>query len=152
MSNREITAYCGLYCGDCIPSKKHLYKLANELDDLLTELKFENYAELKSKRSRTFDKYNDFIEVLREIKKLKCEPFCYNGPVSELGCASDCAVRTCVLSKQINGCWECAENRDCSRLIYLKDFHPGLRHNLEMIREHGIDNWIEKRGKHYPWD
>ena len=151
MKNRELTAFCGLYCRDCIPSNTRLYELIHELDDLLIELKFENYAELKSKRSPAFEKYGNFIEVLKEIKKLKCDPYCYHGPHSELGCAPDCKIRRCVLLKKLDGCWECDYYKSCENLVYLKEFHPGLEHNLDVIKEHGIDNWIDKRGKHYWW-
>ena len=52
--------------------------------------------------------------------------------------------------KQYEGCWECDDFKDCELLDYLKRIHS-IEHNLEMIREFGINNWADKRGKHYKW-
>lgn len=148
---RKLTAYCGLYCGDCILSNQRFFELIDELDVLLQEIKFSNYAEFKSKRSNVFHKYPDFISVLREIKKLKCNPQCYEGPCSKLGCGSDCTIRKCVIDKGYEGCWECKSYMTCDDLVKHKDFHPGLEQNLDMIKKYGINNWVNKRGKHYNW-
>jgi len=32
-----------------------------------------------------------------------------------------------------------------------KNFHPGMENNLDMIKEFGLDNWLDKKGKHYKW-
>ncbi|MBN2853332.1 MAG: DUF3795 domain-containing protein [Clostridia bacterium] len=151
-SHRNETAYCGLYCKDCIPSNEKLFTLVNELDQLLEELNFEKYAAVKSKRSSIFDKYDDFKSVLMEIKKIECKKGCFRGPESLLGCSKNCQIRECVIEKHLNGCWECEEYGKCSKLEKHKTFHPGLENNLDMIKEFGIDNWIDKRGIHYHWN
>lgn len=149
--NRTLTAYCGLYCGDCIPSNKRLFQLVNELDNLLSSIGFQNYAEFKCARSDVFENYDSFINVLCEIKKLECSPQCYEGPNSQLGCGRSCIIRKCVLDRGLNGCWDCSEHRACSKLIEHKEFHPGLEDNLESINKYGINDWISHRGKHYKW-
>ena len=145
MTNKKYTAYCGLYCLDCIPSNKKLFQTLEELEDLLEEIKFDKYAKLKSKTNETFKAYPKFREVLNEMKKLECVTLCTEG-----GCKEECKVRKCVKEKNFEGCWECDGFKDCELLEYLKEIHS-IEHNLEMIRKYGIDSWADKRGKHYKW-
>ena len=149
--DRKFTAFCGLYCLDCIPSKRRLFRLVGELRETLEELGFDRYAELKSRRIETFSDYPRFLEVLKEIGRLECTVPCYEGPCSQTGCAPDCKVRACVLDREYEGCWECDDFRGCERLESLKDVHPGLEHNLETIKKYGVENWSDRRGKHYRW-
>lgn len=144
-NHKKYTAYCGLYCLDCIPSNERLFYLLNELESLLEDVNFDKYAELKSKSNETFNYYPKFIEVLYEMKKLECTSVC-----SEDGCKEDCKIIECVKEKQYEGCWECDNFKDCKLLDHLKRIHP-IEHNLEMIREYGVDNWADKRGTHYNW-
>ena len=37
--------------------------------------------------------------------------------------------------------------RNCELLTPLKELHPGLKNNLELIDKHGINKWSGKRGK-----
>lgn len=144
-SDKKFTAYCGLYCLDCIPSNEKLFKTLKELGILLEDIKFDKYAELKSKNNETFNNYPKFIDVLQEMKKLECISLCTEG-----GCKEDCKIRECVKEKQYEGCWECDDFKECELLDYLKEIHS-IEHNLEMINEYGIDNWADKREKHYKW-
>jgi hypothetical protein len=143
--NKKYTAYCGLFCPDCIPSNKRLFKVLDELETLLIEIKFDKYAELKSKSSATFKDYSKFLNVLEEMKKLECKEVCTEG-----GCKEDCKIRKCVKEKQYEGCWECDDFKACQLLEHLKKIHP-IEHNLKMIKQHGVNNWTCKREKHYKW-
>ena len=145
IDHRKYTAYCGLYCLDCIPSNKELFDLLDELESLLEEINFKKYAELKSKSNETFNNYSKFVEVLYEIKKLECRALCTEG-----GCKENCKIRECVKEKGYEGCWKCDDFKECELLDNLKDIHS-IEHNLEMIKENGIVNWADKRGKHYNW-
>jgi len=144
--SRRFTALCGLYCLDCIPSKERLFAAVKELDALLTELQFEHYAELKSKNNPAFNEYPKLVTLLREIAKLKCV-----APCTEGGCKPNCEVRRCVLSHNLAGCWECADNQTCELLKPLKSVHPNLEYHLQLIKEHGPDNWPQRRRAHYRW-
>ncbi|MDD5457357.1 MAG: DUF3795 domain-containing protein [Candidatus Margulisbacteria bacterium] len=142
---------CGLYCKDCIPSNEKLFNTLKELKSLLADTKFENYVQLKVKREKTFKKYSDFLQVLEVMGKLECKNGCYHGPVSELGCKSDCQIRICVLKKKYNGCWDCEEHVECELLKPQKKIHPSLDQNLAKIKKYGVNNWAYLRGPHYCW-
>jgi hypothetical protein len=149
--NRKYTAFCGLYCKDCIPSNGELFALIDKLTHLLDNLGFEHYAELKSKRIKEFRNYVTYRRLLTEMRKLKCETNCFEGPVSEYGCNENCEMRQCVIDKGFTGCWDCKEYKVCKKLELHKKFHPGMEHNLDMIKEFGLENWLDKRGRHYRW-
>jgi len=145
--DERFTAYCGLFCGDCIPARKSLFEVTGKLEDLLKELQFENYAELKVKTDGVFDDYPEFASVLSAIMKLQCPAPCREG-----GGKQDCAIRECARGKSYEGCWECDERSGCRLLAPLKEFHgETIEKNLEAIRENGPGGWSGKRGKHYPW-
>jgi len=141
------TAYCGLYCADCIPSNRAFFESVRELQRFLRDLGFEHYAALKARGNDAFRNYNVFTEVLAAISSLECPRPCRDG-----GGGPSCRVRECSLSKGYAGCWECETFRECELLQGLRNFHGrNIDHNLEMIREYGVDDWNEHRGKHYPW-
>jgi hypothetical protein len=142
----RYTAYCGLYCKDCIPSDEKLYKIADELEDVLDGLQFGKYAALKAKASPVFAEYATFVRVLQGLKSLECKAFCTEG-----GCKENCRIRACVLEKGLRGCWLCDKFEACELHESLKSFHPCLVHNLRMIKSYGPDDWSDKRGRHYKW-
>lgn len=145
MVDKKYTAFCGLYCKDCIPSDGKLFELLNDLNEHLLNLKFGKYAELKSKSIPIYRNYPQFQELLNEMKNLECKALCTQG-----GCKEDCQIRECVEEKGYCGCWECEEYKNCLLLEPLKKIHP-IEHNLGMIREYGTEKWSEKRKKHYKW-
>lgn len=141
------TAYCGLYCADCIPSDRAFFASVRGLQQRLRELGFEHYAALKARGNQVFENYAVFNDVLAAIGRLECPRSCREG-----GGSPNCRVRKCCLSKSYAGCWECASFRECELLQPLRDFHgENINHNLEMIRRDGIAGWSGERGKHYPW-
>jgi len=147
MDQRRFTAYCGLYCRDCIPGNGDLFRAARELTRLLNEVGFDEYASRKAEKVGPLRDYAAFAGVLDAITQLECPAPCREG-----GGNPDCAVRACAIEKHYVGCWECEDFRGCSLLDSLRRFHgENIDHNLEMIRQHGPDNWAEHRAKHYPW-
>jgi hypothetical protein len=142
----RYTAYCGLYCKDCIPSDEKLFRIADEIGDLLDGLQFEKYAALKAKTLPEFADYPAFARVLRALKGIECKALCTEG-----GCKENCLIRACVRGKGLRGCWLCGKFEACGLLESMKNYHPGLVHNLRMIRQHGPDDWSDKRGRHYNW-
>ena len=145
-TDRDFTGYCGLYCRDCIPSKRRLFDLAGELEDKLAELRFDEYAAFKARSDAAFSDYQGFLRVLRAVRGLEFRAPCRAG-----GGKSTCAVRDCALARRLAGCWECSERHTCELLGPLRTFHPNLECHLDLIRQEGIDAWSTRRKGHYPW-
>ena len=151
----ELTAYCGLYCGDCIRYRSWASDLAR---DLLIELQhegFDKYAKLKSSSEKQFDSvkqfehYKECCEVLKAIVTLQCnKPYRVGG-----GCPSfSCDILECCRRKGFEGCWECSEFEDCGEFEFLKPFHGDTPvQNLRKIKEHGLDKWSKHRHEFYIW-
>ena len=152
MNDKDRTSFCGLWCGDCIPANEKIYELTSELNQLLAEIGFKNYSDFKSKKVSEFNDYDIFIRVLNAFEKLHCYNYCRKGPRSEAGCNTACKIRVCVIEKNIEGCWECDIYTSCERITRMESFHPDIKHNLTMIKEHGIEGWKEHRGRHYQWN
>jgi len=152
----DLTAYCGLYCADC----NRLESRASDLAcDLLAELDgsgFDKYAQAKCSISNQPNKreelryYPEFRNILETIIELKCENPCRKGG----GCPTfNCKIIECCLAKGLAGCWLCDNFERCDKLAFLESMHHITPvENLRAIREYGIDNWVEHRGKFYVWD
>ncbi|MDD5311661.1 MAG: DUF3795 domain-containing protein [Dehalococcoidia bacterium] len=150
----DLTAYCGLYCRDCIPSHKELFAVTQRLQELIQDLQLDKYALVKakqtywSKANEVFSKYGDFSEFLQAIRELECKVTCREGGGYK---GSDCEIRNCALGKKLKGCWECSKFKTCDLLAPLEDFHPNLEYNLSLIKANGVDHWAAQRKSHYRW-
>lgn len=60
MAEKRLTSYRGLYCLDCVPSKKCLFENLEKFQQQLEEVALEKYALLKSSSNPTFNKYPYF--------------------------------------------------------------------------------------------
>jgi hypothetical protein len=143
--NKDLTAFCGIFCGDCIPSREELFCTVDRLDEMLGEIEFEAYAAYKTNLLPAFKEYPAFLSVLRQIKQLRC-PTCRQG-----GRNPQCEIRLCVQNKGLNGCWECDERSGCAFLDRLRNVHPNLDYNLGLIAKMGTEKWFLKRKEHYQW-
>ena len=151
MNNREIelTAYCGLYCGDCIRYKGRFADLARDLGNELQKVRFDKYAEAKSASVREFGNYKECREVLDAMVKLKCDIPCRAGGD---GCVQPCEIKACVQLKGLEGCWQCDEFEGCGKFEFLKPICGDTpQQNLRKIKEYGLDGWAQYRGKYYAW-
>lgn len=146
-NDREQTACCGLYCGDCIPANRPLFDAAERLRRELEKCQFSTYAKHKSKGNRAFARFRTFQEVLDAILTLPCPKPCFHG-----GGRADCPIRACAHKKGLEGCWPCTDFETCAHLESLHACHGDtVEHNLRMIRQLGAENWAHQRGKHYVW-
>ena len=151
----ELTAYCGLYCGDCIRYKSKAADLAREILGELQRTKFDKYAEMKSSSAKQFDTveqfkyYRECCEVLEAIVGLQCNNPCRVGR----GCPTfSCAILECCRKRRLEGCWQCDEFESCEKFEALKSFHgDGPQRNLKKIKELGLAKWAELRCKPYVW-
>lgn len=147
MSDIEFTAYCGLYCIDCIPSDSSLFSIAKELQERLHRCKFEEYAKVKAYSNKLFDHYPEFGILLQEIINLQC-----NAPCRKDGGKVVCPIRDCAQSRNYRGCWECSDRLDCELLAPLRNIHPHIDYHLDLIAQVGEKNWSTRRKKHYSWE
>jgi hypothetical protein len=147
MPDADLTAYCGLYCSDCIPSDSSLFSAAEDLQQHLHRLKFEKYAKVKASSNKSFDHYAEFSALLHEIINLQCSAPCRKG-----GGKVVCPIRDCAQSKHYSGCWECADRPDCELLAPLRNIHPNIDHHLDLIALFGENNWSAGRKQHYSWE
>ena len=147
--NREFTAYCGLFCGDCIRFKSEAPDLALHLLDELRKIKFENYVKVKQRSVNELESYKEMISALEAISKLKCDIPCRSGGD---GCLQPCEIVKCVHLKGFEGCWECEEFEACGKFEFLKPFHGNVpQNNIKKIKNYGLDNWATHREGMYTW-
>ena len=146
---RDLTAFCGLYCGDCVRYKCRASTLSNELLDEISKLHLAEYAKVKQDHKKEFENFDSFIDLLKAISEINCEIPCRLGGD---GSGGTCEIIECVKNKSFEGCWECDEFEGCNKFAFLKPFHGNAPvNNLKKIREHGLSNWAKHRDKCYPW-
>ena len=151
-TERELTGYCGLYCGDCIRYRSRSADLARDLLNELQDTKFNKYAKAKSSsmdNAERFKYYHECCEVLAAIVELQC-----NKPCRVRGGSStfSCKIVECCKKKGLEGCWQCAEFENCGEFESLYSFHGDTpKRNIKIIKEKGIDGWSRFRGKFYVW-
>jgi hypothetical protein len=142
---KELIAYCGLYCGDCYRYKGRIADLARDLRKELRQEKFADVAEKMSVNAffSAFKNYPQCYEVLGEIVKLRCKRTCWGG-----GGPPVCKIRECCRKKDIEGCWQCDEFESCKKLDFLKPYHgDAYITNLKILKKSGVDSFIN--GKRY---
>jgi hypothetical protein len=149
MKDQDLTAYCGLYCGDCIRFQCRASDLSALLLVELERSHFQEYSKVKRHHAKELQDYESMIEVLKRISAIKCEVPCRLGGE---GCNGPCQITKCVKDKAIQGCWNCPEFEGCNKLDFLKPFHGDAPlKNLRKIKEFGVDTWAKYREKCYPW-
>ena len=143
--DRELIAYCGLYCGDCYRYKGRIADLGRDLRKELRQEKFAETAETMSQISffASFKDYPQCYQLLGEMVKLRCKRTCRGG-----GGPPVCKIRECSRKKGIDGCWQCDEFETCKKLDFLKPFHRDAHlKNLSMLSKAGVDSFL--KGKRY---
>ena len=145
--DRNLIAYCGLYCGECFGYKGIVADLARDLRKELRQARFEKTAEVFATIPfsffKAFQNYPQCYEVLGALVKLRCKRACKGG-----GSNPDCKIRKCCQRKDFEGCWECEEMETCKKLDSLIPNH-GDAHlkNLRKLKKKGVDEFLQ--GKKY---
>jgi len=148
-SEAELTAYCGLYCGDCLRYRSKVTELVRDLLSELQAVQFDKYAEVKSASVKEFKHYEECRQVLTAIVRLGCDTPCRAGGD---GCSGPCEIKGCVQTKKVEGCWECGELERCSKFEFFGLLHGDVpKDNLRKIKKYGLDKWAKHRGKFYSW-
>lgn len=149
MNDHDLTAYCGLYCGDCIRFRSTAADLARELLAELEQTQFREYAAVKQSHIPDFRLYGTMVTLLTQIYGIRCDVPCRLGGD---GCGGSCTIVSCVSGKSVEGCWECHRFETCEKLDLLKPFHGEAPvKNLRRIKELGVNGWTKHREACYPW-
>lgn len=143
--NKDLIAYCGLYCGDCFGYQGKIADLARDLRKELRQAKFAKTAASLADIPffAVFKDYPQCYEVLGAMVRFRCKNTCRGG-----GGPPGCKMRNCCQKKGIEGCWECEEFETCQKLDFLKANHGDAHiRNLRTIKKKGTEQFIE--GKRY---
>ena len=143
--NKDLIAYCGLYCGDCYQYQGKIADLARDLRKELRQAKFAKDAEFLSSISffKALKDYRQCYDVLGVLVKFRCKRTCRGGDGPPF-----CKMRKCCQQKGIDGCWECAEYETCEKLDFLKPIHgDAYLKNLRTLKKAGVENFLT--GKRY---
>ena len=141
---KDLLAYCGFYCGDCLGYKGVIADSAREFMTVLENHKFDRTAECVFPKE--LKDYARFREMLQFMIGLRCPKICRDGEDDE----TSCEVRRCCRERGFHACYECDNFKICEKL---KSLHKGLHYdscvkNLKAIKEMGLETWID-RGKRY---
>ncbi len=148
MIDKDLTTYCGIFCGDCPRYKAKFSDMSRDLLNEFEKSHFSKLAKVIATKNEKFEQYDEMLSLLKTITALKCDAPCRQGG----GRGDACEVIKCNKSKGIEGCWECSDFEQCGKLDFLKPFcEDAPIKNLRNIREYGVDNWSEHRAKQYPW-
>jgi len=136
---KDLVAYCGMYCGDCFIYHGKIADLARDLRKELRQAKFDRQAEAMSTSPffAVLKNYPQCYEVLGAMVRLRCKS-CRSG-----GGPPFCKMRQCCQKKGIDGCWQCDDFETCNKLDFLKANHDDAHlKNIRRIRKNGIDAFL----------
>jgi len=142
MSDEDLMARCGLYCGICA-ERAVLPRMSRDLLKLVHDEGYDDhFRDIPSIR----DHYPSFVKVLEGLSQLDCR--------CRAGGDDGCPIRTCADRKGIRVCMECDEF-PCAKWLALSEFHPMLVLDAEMYRKEGRERWLDvqrqraAKGFHY---
>ena len=145
---KELLAYCGIYCGDCLGYTGVIADAAESLLDFLKIYKFDQTV------THVFPEelgdYETGCHMLEFMANLRCNKLCRKKDDSTVSCT----VRKCCKNKGFYACYECTSFETCENL---KSLHKGLHYNscmqnLQAIKEMGLEQWIAKGERFMYWD
>ena len=143
--DKDLIAYCGLYCGDCYQYKGKMADLARDLRKEMRQAKFPDRAGKMAAVPyfAAFKNYPQCYELLGTMVRFRCKRACRGG-----GGPPVCKIRECCRKKGIDGCWQCDDFETCKTMDFLKQFHEDNHiKNMKIIRKSGIDSFL--KGKRY---
>ena len=140
-NDKDLIAYCGLYCGECFGHEGKIADLARDLRKELRKAKFDKFAKFISQYNfgKAYEHYPECYEVLGMMVKFRCKRACKAG-----GGPPFCKMRKCCQKNGYEGCWECEKFETCEKLDFLEPVH-GEAHlkNLRKIKKKGMDEFLK---------
>jgi hypothetical protein len=149
-TDKQLLAYCGIYCEDCLGYTGVIADAAESLMKILTQYKFERTAAaVFPEQLADFDR---FQEMLGFMATLRCAGRCRKD--ESAAAALSCRVRTCCGERGLFACYECDGFEECETLLSIAE---GLHAqscvaNLKEIKEMGLNTWLRSGKRHHYWD
>ena len=144
---KELFAYCGIYCGDCLGYTGVIADAAEDFKKVLEKYEFE-----KSTKAIFPDQLKDYDKIFDKITfmtGLRCPMVCRERKDDNV----DCEIRKCCKSKGFFACYECEDFKNCEKLKTMEGLHYEVMiKNLKEIKESGLKKWIKKGKAHHYWD
>ena len=134
---KDLLAYCGFYCGDCLGHTEVIAGAAKNFMTVLEKYKFDRTA--KYVFPATLKDYDKFFEILGFMTDLKCEKICRERKDSE----TSCEVKKCCRDKDFYACHECEDLEKCKKL---RSLHGALHYDFCMKNLRAIKKWGLKLG------
>jgi len=167
---KKYVCACGLTCCDCLFYRPDFFEAARKMKEIINEFRIDIFFKLLNRRETneriaehlnqdkevflkkfaSFEKMEQFVEVLNAIVEIQCKQTCFeNKGCSIGGIKHRCKTIECVNEKGLNGCWECGENERCEKLSFQKmSYGKSVIENLEILRTKGL-GCIKSRGNQY---
>jgi hypothetical protein len=144
---KELLAYCGIYCGDCLGHTGVIADAAEDFKCVLEKYEFEKSVKyILSNQLKNYDKIFDKIVFMAS---LRCPIVCRERTDDNV----DCEIRKCCRSKGFFACYQCDNFKNCEKLKSMEGLHYKVMiKNLKEIKERGLEKWIKKGKAHHYWD
>lgn len=144
---KDLLAYCGSYCGDCLGYTGVIADTARDFMKVLEKYEFGRTA--KCVFPEELENYDTFHEALVFMTGLKCIQICRERGDS----GTSCEVRRCCRDRGLYACYECNDFETCDKL---RSFMGGLHadsclKNLRAIKEIGLEAWLIEGKRHCYW-
>ena len=144
---KDLLAYCGLYCGNCLGYTGVIADAAEDFKAVLEKYEFE-----KSAKAILPDQLKDYDKIFDKIvfmTSLRCPIVCRVRTDDNV----DCEIRKCCKSKRFFACYECDDFVAYEKLKPMEGLHyEAMIKNLKEIKEMGLEEWIKKGKAHHYWD
>ena len=135
-NDKELIAYCGLYCGDCFGYQGKIAELSKDLRKELRAAKFNRLV--SGIPFKEFKYYKEAYAVMGALVRLKCKNACRGG-----GGNPFCAIRKCCIKKGYDGCWQCENFEICKKVADMETAHAGACvKNLKRLKRSGVEAFI----------
>jgi len=135
---KELIAYCGLYCGTCAIKDGRIRDTAKSLRSFLLAYEFPKWAPTLAELVPAVKGWAEFEEVLEWLTTTDCRG-CKAG-----GGNPNCAIRICAKGKGLAGCWEC-DRFPCEEREDFDTRYPAALDNCRHIREEGLGAWLKHK-------
>ena len=147
-TRKNLLAYCGFYCGDCLGYTGVIADAAKDFKMTLDKYQFDRTT--KCVFPDQLHDYDRFYEVVEFMTGLKCPMICREREDISVACE----VRKCCIDKDFFACYQCDDFETCGKLKSLMEglhYESSLK-NLKATREMGLEQWVTKGKRHHYWD